>query len=161
MRPALVFVALAALGTPWIARADGLALPAQVPAAYRQECASCHVAYPPRGLPAASWQRIMAGLDRHYGTDASLDAATVRELSGWLQTHAGRASDAPPEDRITRSAWFVREHRRIDAAAWAHPAVRRAANCAACHPGAERGDYDDDRLALPPGLGRRARRDHD
>jgi hypothetical protein len=68
-------------------------------------------------LPAASWQRIMGGLDRHYGTDAALDAATVQQISGWLQTHAGtykRVTEAPPEDRITRSAWFVRKHDEIE-----------------------------------------------
>jgi hypothetical protein len=28
-------------------------------------------------LPAASWQRLMGNLPRHFGTDASLDAATT------------------------------------------------------------------------------------
>ncbi|NML15911.1 hypothetical protein [Azohydromonas caseinilytica] len=50
-----------------IAALSGLLLPAAVLAddhrgvpllpAYRQECGSCHVAYPPGMLPAASWQR--------------------------------------------------------------------------------------------------------
>lgn len=26
---------------------------------YRQECATCHVAYPPGALPAESWRRIL------------------------------------------------------------------------------------------------------
>jgi cytochrome b len=61
---------------------------------HKQECAACHMAFPPGALPAASWQRIkrMSNLPRHYGTDASLDAATVRELSAWLKTHAGTGS---------------------------------------------------------------------
>ena len=49
---------------------------------YAQECSACHVAYPAGFLPAASWQRVMAGLGKHYGTDASLDEASVREISG-------------------------------------------------------------------------------
>ena len=57
-------------------------------------------------LPARSWQRIMSGLDQHFGTDASLDAATVAQLGQWLQTHAGtykRVNEEPPQDRITRT----------------------------------------------------------
>ncbi len=136
-------------------------LPGDMPKAYTQECAACHTAYPPGMLPQASWRRIMAGLDRHYGVDASLDTATLQHLDGWLQAHAGtarRAREQPPQDRITRSAWFERKHRDIDPAVWRHASVRSAANCAACHPGAERGDYDDDRLRMPAGLQQPQRR---
>ena len=68
------------------ARADDDHRPAAVPPlpAYDQECGSCHVAYPPGLLPAASWQRLMANLPRHFGTDASLDAATLQALSAYL-----------------------------------------------------------------------------
>lgn len=130
-------------------------MPRGVPKAYPQECAACHTAYPPGMLPARSWQRVMTGLDRHFGTDASLDAATVRELGDWLQTHAAtdrRAAEAPPQDRITRSAWFERQHREIDPAVWKLPSVRSAAQCAACHTGADRGRFDDDDLRMPAGL---------
>ena len=61
------------------ANADsGRAMPRNVPNAYTQECAACHTAYPPGLLPAASWNRVVTGLDKHCGTDAALDAATVR-----------------------------------------------------------------------------------
>jgi mono/diheme cytochrome c family protein len=144
------------------AQADsGPMMPRQVPAAYTQECAACHTAYPPGMLPAKSWQRIIAGLDKHYGTDASLDAATVQQLSTWLQTHAGtykRVSEEPAQDRITRSAWFERKHRKVDAAVWKLPSVKSAANCAACHTGADKGAFDDDHLRFPTGLDARMRR---
>jgi mono/diheme cytochrome c family protein len=150
---------LAAL-TP--AHADsGNLLPRNVPAAYTQECASCHTAYPPGMLPARSWQRVMSGLDKHYGTDASLDAATLQQISTWLQAHAGtykRVREEPPQDRITRSAWFERKHRKVDPAVWSHASVKSAANCAACHTGADRGEYDDDNLRYPAGLDARYRR---
>ena len=48
------------------------------PAVYTQECGSCHLAFPPNLLPKASWQSVMHGLDKHYGSDASLDAATQK-----------------------------------------------------------------------------------
>lgn len=136
---------------------SGRAMPRVVPPAYSAECASCHMAYPPGLLPAPSWQRLMGGLDRHFGTDASLDAATVQQLSGWLRANAGtdrRASVGPPQDRITRSAWFEREHRKVDAATWKLASVRTAANCAACHSGAERGNFDEHALRMPAGLAR-------
>lgn len=146
------------LGAAW---ADGgRAMPAVVLPAYTQECASCHTAYPPGMLPARSWQRVMSGLDRHYGTDASLDAATAQQIGAWLQTHAGtykRVAEEPPQDRLTRSAWFERKHRQIEPTVWALQSVKSAANCAACHTGADRGRYDDDHLRAPEGLTLRQR----
>ena len=152
------------LGGLWLpAWADGgRMMPAQVPATYRQECAACHLAYPPGMLPARSWSRIMGQLDRHYGSDASLDEAQLRQIGGWLQANAGSYkrvdSEPPPQDRITRSAWFERKHRGLDAAVWKHASVKSAANCAACHTGAERGQFDDDNLRFPAGLDARYRR---
>ena len=122
--------------------------------AYTQECASCHTAYPPGMLPAPSWQRIMSGLDTHYGTDASLDPATTQQLVKWLQANAAtckRAGEEPPQDRITRSAWFERKHRQISPAVWKLASVKTAANCGACHAGADRGNFDDDNVRLPNG----------
>jgi len=128
---------------------------------YQEECAACHIAYAPGMLPAASWNRVMGSLDKHYGTNASLDEATVRELSAWLKVNAGtykRVSEEPPQDRITRSAWFVRKHRKVDAQVWQLASVKSAANCAACHTGAEQGRYNESQLKYPPGLDARSRR---
>jgi mono/diheme cytochrome c family protein len=116
-------------------------LPSDTPAAYAQECASCHTAYPPSMLPARSWQRIMSGLGEHYGSDASLDEASARRIGAWLQAHAG-----------------TYKRRKVDAAAWRHASVKSAANCAACHVGADQGHFDDDDLRVPPGLEARYRR---
>jgi nitrate/TMAO reductase-like tetraheme cytochrome c subunit len=120
--------------------------------AYQQECAACHVAYPPTLMPAASWARIMGNLSKHFGTDASLDEAKGKELSGWLAAHAGtykRVSEEPPQDRITRTAWFVRKHNEVSAAAWKLPAVKSAANCGACHTSADKGDYSERNIRIP------------
>lgn len=120
--------------------------------AYKSECAACHLAYPPGMLPSASWQRLMANLPRHFGTDASLDPATVKELSSWLGAHAGtyrRVREAPPEDRITRSAWFIRKHDEVPVSAWTRPAVKSASNCAACHTRADQGDFNEHDVRIP------------
>jgi nitrate/TMAO reductase-like tetraheme cytochrome c subunit len=119
---------------------------------YRQECGACHVAYPPALLPGASWQRVVANLQRHFGTDASTDAAAVKELSAWLAANAGsykRVREQPPEDRITRSAWFVRKHDEIAAATWKSPAVKSAANCNACHARADQGEFNEHDVRIP------------
>jgi hypothetical protein len=146
-----------ALGGSDAVRADDDRAPARspLPAKYRNECGACHTAYPPGLLPAASWQRLMSNLPHHFGTDASLDPATVAELASWLDANA--ASDrkvrkgiaSPPDDRITRSAWFVREHDEVAPATWKLPAVRSPANCIACHRGADQGDFDEDLVRIP------------
>ena len=119
---------------------------------YQQECGACHVAYPPGLLPAVSWQRIVTNLPRHFGADASLDPATVKELSAWLSANAGtakRVSAEPAQDRITRSAWFIRKHDEVAAATWKLPAVKSAANCTACHAQAEQGDFNEHNVRIP------------
>ena len=128
------------------------AAPVPLLPAYKQECGACHIAYPPGLLPAASWQRLGANLPRHFGVDASLDPATTKTLTDWLGAHAGsgpRAGAPPPEDRITRSAWFVREHDEVSAATWKLPAVKSAALCAACHTQAEQGDFSERNIRIP------------
>lgn len=150
-------LALGIAGFAANAWADGDKASLRVPMlpAYAQECASCHVAYPPGLLPAASWKRLMGNLPRHFGTDASLDAATVREIAGWLDANAGsyrkvgRDGTPPPEDRITRSTWFVREHDEVPAAVWSRPSVKSASNCAACHTRADEGDFSERHVRIP------------
>jgi hypothetical protein len=124
------------------AAADGVRLPPN--ANYRSECGSCHVPYPPQLLPAVSWRELMARLDRHFGSDASLDAKMNEEISRYLAANAGRRD--PPsgaEPRITETRWFRKEHREVPAARWRDPAVKSPANCGACHALAEQGNYDD------------------
>lgn len=130
--------------------ADSAPRGAALPAPYIQECGSCHAPFPPRLLPKDSWQRLMDNLPRHFGSDASLDAATQRSLSDWLAANAStRLRSAPPEDRITRTGWFLREHDEVPAAAWQRPAIKSAANCGACHAGAAQGDYDEHTVRIP------------
>lgn len=133
MKPAVaLLLALGALP----AAADDVRLPASP--AYRSECGSCHVPYPPQLLPAVSWRALMARLERHFGSDASLDAGTAAEIGRYLERHAGRrAAPALAEPRITETRWFRKEHRKEI------PAGSNPADCGACHAGAERGTYDD------------------
>lgn len=126
--------------------------------AYRQECGSCHVAYPPQLLPAASWRALMNGLDRHFGSDASLDPASHAEILRYLEANAGRRharAAGKPQLRISETRWFVHEHaEELPRDIWKHPAVKSAANCAACHTAADSGDYSGRSLRLPKGAGK-------
>jgi nitrate/TMAO reductase-like tetraheme cytochrome c subunit len=119
-------------------------------AKWHAECSSCHVAYPPAGLPAASWQKVMAGLDKHFGADASLSAQDTQEIAKFLEQHAAkhwRGNDTPL--RITDSQWFKSKHREVNAAAWKRPSIKSQSSCAACHPGADKGDFDEDNVRIP------------
>jgi hypothetical protein len=53
--------------------------------------------------------------------------------------------------RISEAAWFKREHdaHEINPAVWKSPRVKSPANCAACHPGAERGNYNERDIKIP------------
>jgi hypothetical protein len=120
-------------------------------AAYAAECGSCHIAYAPRLLAAPAWERIVKDLDKHFGTDASIEPALARDIGAYLEANAGssRRGADPAEPRITRTAWFVREHDEVPADAWRRPAVGSPANCGACHTQAESGDYRKRNLRIP------------
>jgi len=116
--------------------------------AYSAECGSCHIAYPPALLGAGAWRMVMSQLDRHFGTDASVGAATRAELTAYLVASAGtrKGSDAP---RITEARWFRKEHGEIAPATWHSRSVKSAANCEACHSRAAVGDFSERSVRIP------------
>lgn len=121
-------------------------------ARWQTECGACHVAFPPRLLPAESWRAVMSGLDKHFGNDASLDPAAAREIESFLERNAGREkykTTGKPLLRITETRWFKREHDEVPARAWNNPKVKSAANCAACHTQAESGNYSEHNIRIP------------
>lgn len=120
-------------------------------AKWKNECGSCHVAYPAQLLPATSWQRLMKGLDKHFGTDASVDAATAAEIGAFLEKYSGGKRGIAGETtlRVSETDWFQREHRKVDAAVWKNTKVKSASNCAACHTAAEAGDYRERGIRIP------------
>jgi hypothetical protein len=105
---------------------------------WKAECGSCHLAYPPQLLPAQSWQRLMSGLERHFGADASLEPAVAAEIGDFLQRHSvtGKWIRGASESlRITQTAWFVRKHRKVS--------PQNAASCESCHSHAAQGDFHE------------------
>ncbi len=140
---------ICSLSVPVAAIADNLF--AGTNAKWKAECGSCHVAYPAQLLPTSSWQRMMKGLDKHFGTDASVDTSTAAEIGAFLEKHAGSKRGIAGETtmRVSETAWFEREHRKVDAATWKNIKVKSAANCAACHTAAEAGDYRERGIRIP------------
>jgi nitrate/TMAO reductase-like tetraheme cytochrome c subunit len=137
-------------GAAGLARAD-VRVPGDAPAAWRSECGSCHVAFPPQMLRAADWGRLMETLDRHFGADAAVSDAERTAIREFLERHAARESDTrrtAESGRITDSPYFKREHREIGEAVWSHADVKRASNCGACHENAEQGVFGH-RVRMP------------
>ncbi|GIL05602.1 cytochrome C [Betaproteobacteria bacterium PRO7] len=117
---------------------------------YVAECGSCHLAYPPGLLSAASWGQVMQGLERHFGSDASVDAATHAHIDRYLREHAGAERKFGTSAlRISETRWFRKEHDEVPAGAWRSATVKSAANCGACHVAAEKGDYSERGVRVP------------
>jgi hypothetical protein len=120
-----------------------------------KECGPCHMVFQPGFLPAASWKKMMGDLENHFGDNAKLDPAIAKTITDYLVANAAdargrRGSPVPPGAepplRITELRWFKHEHRgrRGSPETLKRRKAKSLADCKACHPGAERGYYDDD-----------------
>ena len=122
------------------------------PTVYVEECGSCHVAYPARFLGRQSWDAVLAGLDSHFGADASVDPQALEGIRAWLEAGARSqetSADGSPLLRISETTWFRHEHPKPGASVWTHPDVKSPANCGGCHRQAEAGDYRERTLRVP------------
>ena len=94
----------------------------------------------------------MGSLDKHFGTDASLDTKANTEITQWLVNNAAsrpKYSALAPDNRISNNVWFVREHHEIKAEVWKRASVKSASNCAACHTDAAKGIFNEDNIRIP------------
>jgi hypothetical protein len=111
-----------------------------------EECAACHVLYPPQYLPQRSWAALLARLDDHFGEIATVSADKLASISAYLPTNA---ADAPstkggqrflrgvrPDEtplRITDLPWWQELHVWVNFDGIAATKVKSASNCAGCH----------------------------
>ena len=161
MKISLIVLGLLFSSAAWADGNKNLAPVASNPK-WKNECSACHMAYPPALLPERSWRKMMAGLDRHFGQDASLDAATAREITTFLVNNSAEragnkrakkvlgslgSSEAPL--RISETAWFVHEHDEVSPQVWKRFKIGSPANCNACHQGAEQGNYSEHEIRIP------------
>ncbi|MCX7627756.1 MAG: diheme cytochrome c [Methylophilaceae bacterium] len=140
----------------------GRALPPVSNARWKAECSSCHMAYHPGLLPERSWRRIMAGLDRHFGENAALDAPTAADIEQFLVANSADRQPArrsqrilqsiPPGAaplRISETPYFRAKHDEISPATFKRKSIGSPANCSACHQGAEKGDFSERLVKIP------------
>jgi hypothetical protein len=145
--------ALALVFGSTMAQAEGGKLSIPNHPKWKEECGSCHIAYPPQLLTKENWQQLMGGLDKHFGANAAMDSIDSKEIQDLLQRYAGTGSKHSASSlRISDTSWFVREHREISGDAWSGPAVKSRSNCTACHINAERGDWSERGIRMPGGL---------
>jgi len=133
------------------------------PPEFEIECGSCHMAYQPELLPAVSWEKIMSGLEDHFGEDAAIDAQTQQLITSHLVRFSAEKSDSRLSRRkimrslgnkvylrISEIPKLKREHsEHISTSVLKRPAIRSIANCAACHIPAVQGEYDEDYVRIP------------
>lgn len=157
MKTISVLAFATALSLPLPALSHQPDIPKDAPPGYQTECGSCHIAYLPALLPEAEWRSIMAQLNKHYGDNASLEEGTRREIEDFLARNAGSrwrllfGSGDPP--RLTATVWFNHEHNKLPEAIWADQKVGSRSNCAACHPDAAKGLFDEHTVKPPTGYG--------
>ena len=124
--------------------------------AYVKECGACHTPHHPSLAPAATWTRIIAGLNNHFGDNAELEHSTmlldylVEQRRDWDTNAANRLRVA---DRRTHcaspkpqagSASPASRHRSIRL-----QKVAGKLNCAACHADAASGRFHPRSIAIP------------
>ena len=161
---ALLGSLLVLAGIPARAMDSGaVCLPYPVNPKYTEECGSCHVAYSPSLLPARSWRKTMANLDKHFDSDASIEEPVRLAIEKHLVENAMDSTEATcrmdmmnrglsARDvplRITATPYFHRIHSAIGPAVWNHEKVGSSANCGACHSQADKGRYASRELRLP------------
>lgn len=138
---------LAGLGAAAVAHA-GSHQYGPYPTSYVEECGSCHVPYPPQRMTQAGWETQMNNLQRHYGTDASIDASVSKAILSYLIANAStkeKSAPADPTARMTKTRWFIKEHGTTP------PQGKSLSNCSVCHTQAEKGDYSERTLKTPTG----------
>ena len=128
--------------------------------AYASNCADCHHAHHPSLRLAADWERIIAGLEDHFGEDATIGAKTEAEILAFLKANDARRFDTEAavrmgrvqtkDLRITSGEYWQMRHAGIPEPVFRSPAVGSKANCNACHRDAETGRFDDAMIRIPP-----------
>jgi nitrate/TMAO reductase-like tetraheme cytochrome c subunit len=145
----ILFVAAIFLSPAFAAK---MPMPSDMPKSYDAECASCHMAYPPGLLSEASWQNMMGSLNKHFGTDASIDQKDQAEITNWLKKNAAtrqKYSELAPDNRITKTSWFIRKHDEIKPDVWKRQGIKSPANCGACHINAAEGIFSEKNISIP------------
>lgn len=132
---------------------------------YQEECGSCHFAYQPGLLPAASWEKLLneKALPDHFGDNAELDKDVLNEIHDYAIANASGTSNYKTSVKITRATaqgdaplritevrYIKRKHHELkDEMVKGNKDVKSLSNCNACHTQADKGVFDDDTVSIP------------
>jgi hypothetical protein len=134
---------------------------------YKEECSSCHFAYPAGLLPEESWKKIMSNLDDHFGENAELIEADRLAITEYLVSNSADHSDFRRSKKIMRSLrstqaplritelpYFKHEHDEIpNRLVKDNPEVGSLSQCDSCHRDAGNGFFSENKINIP-GYGR-------
>ena len=130
-------------------------------AAYEEECGACHFPYQPGLLPSGSWEKILAGLEDHFGEVLELDPELKKVIAEYLKANAAEHSSAKRAVKIMRSLgsrtplrvteipYIQEKHHEVSPNVLKRKSIGSLSNCSACHTTAEKGIYDDDHVVIP------------
>ncbi len=130
-------------------------------AVYKVACGACHFAYQSELLPAASWEKILAGLGDHFGEQVTLTPEAQSTVATYLTANSANSSSAKRAVKMMKSLGnqvpmritdvpYIREkHHEISPEILKRKSVGSLSNCAACHTTAENGIYEDDNVVIP------------
>jgi cytochrome c551/c552 len=128
---------------------------------YKTNCGGCHMAYLPELLPGPSWEKILNQAEDHFGEKITLEPKVREELLKYLRENAADRSSAKIAGkilaslegktplRITEVPAFRKKHRKISPEIFNRKTIGSLSNCAACHPKAEQGNFDEDSVVIP------------
>ena len=130
-------------------------------AVYKEACGACHFVYQPGLLPSGSWEKILSGLEDHFGEAIELDPESEKVIAEYLKVNAAERSSAKRAVKIMRSLgsraplriteipYIQEKHHEVSASVLKRKSIGSLSNCSACHTTAEKGIYEDDNVVIP------------
>jgi len=128
---------------------------------YKEECGACHFVYQPALLPSGSWEKILAGLEDHFGEGLELDPESKKIIAEYLKANAAERSSAKRAVkimrtlgnrtplRITQIPYIQEKHHEVSPGVLKRKSIGSLSNCSACHTTSEKGIYEDDYVVIP------------
>ena len=128
---------------------------------YKEECGGCHFAYQPELLPSGSWDKILAGLEDHFGEFIELNPDSKKIIAEYFKANTADHSSAKRALKIMRSLgnrtplritqipYIQQKHHEVSPKVLERDSIGSLSNCSACHTTAEKGIYQDDYVEIP------------
>jgi hypothetical protein len=121
--------------------------------AYRENCGACHLAYPPKLLPASSWKKIINRSEDHFGEPLVINTKNKEIISRYLIENSAERSSCKKAVKIVKSLQgespvriteipYIRDkHRKIPLKTLERKSIGSLSNCSACHNKADQGVF--------------------